>query len=219
DPRPRPRRRADLRADPEVPLPAPLPRRGPAAVAHRPGLRAYAEAGGHPLHGASHAARRLGADHAAVGPPRPGGLGRGRRHLRPRPVPARAQPRADAALLQAVRHRRALLHRSPVRPARGRARARPPAPRLRPRARPGLPVADRGTAHPPAGGPHRAADPPRPRRRTREDRPMTATAQPPTRTSTADLDVLIVGAGLSGIGAAYRLQQMRPGTTYEILEA
>ena len=34
-----------------------------------------------------------------------------------------------------------------------------------------------------------------------------------------DLDVLIVGAGLSGIGAAYRLQEMRPGTAYEILEA
>ncbi|MGJ9423055.1 flavin-containing monooxygenase [Aeromicrobium sp. CF3.5] len=33
------------------------------------------------------------------------------------------------------------------------------------------------------------------------------------------LDVLIVGAGLSGIGAAYRLQTERPGTTFAILEA
>ncbi|AGL17639.1 NAD(P)/FAD-dependent oxidoreductase [Actinoplanes sp. N902-109] len=32
-------------------------------------------------------------------------------------------------------------------------------------------------------------------------------------------DVLIIGAGLSGIGAAWRLQQLRPGTTYAILEA
>lgn len=32
-------------------------------------------------------------------------------------------------------------------------------------------------------------------------------------------DVLIIGAGLSGIGAAWRLQQERPGTTYAILEA
>jgi monooxygenase len=31
-------------------------------------------------------------------------------------------------------------------------------------------------------------------------------------------DVLIVGAGLSGIGAAWRLQQERPGATYAILE-
>ena len=33
------------------------------------------------------------------------------------------------------------------------------------------------------------------------------------------LDVLIVGAGLSGIGAAYYLQRDRPGTTYALLEA
>ncbi|WP_305789728.1 flavin-containing monooxygenase [Symbioplanes lichenis] len=32
-------------------------------------------------------------------------------------------------------------------------------------------------------------------------------------------DVLIIGAGLSGIGAAWRLQQLRPGTTYAILES
>ncbi|MCB0949357.1 MAG: NAD(P)/FAD-dependent oxidoreductase, partial [Mycobacterium sp.] len=33
------------------------------------------------------------------------------------------------------------------------------------------------------------------------------------------LDVLIVGAGISGIGAAYYLQQEHPGRTYAILEA
>ncbi len=33
------------------------------------------------------------------------------------------------------------------------------------------------------------------------------------------VDVVIVGAGLSGVGAAYRLQTMRPGTSYAILEA
>jgi monooxygenase len=32
-------------------------------------------------------------------------------------------------------------------------------------------------------------------------------------------DVLIIGAGLSGIGAAWRLQQERPGSSYAILEA
>ena len=34
-----------------------------------------------------------------------------------------------------------------------------------------------------------------------------------------DIDVLIIGAGISGIGAAYHLQRERPGTTYTILEA
>ncbi|HEY1135848.1 MAG TPA: NAD(P)/FAD-dependent oxidoreductase [Nocardioides sp.] len=33
------------------------------------------------------------------------------------------------------------------------------------------------------------------------------------------VDVVVVGAGLSGIGAAYRLQTERPGTTYAVLEA
>lgn len=36
--------------------------------------------------------------------------------------------------------------------------------------------------------------------------------------SAEHVDVLIVGAGLSGIGAAYRLQEQSPGTTYAILE-
>src|SRR3954451_1811452 len=34
-----------------------------------------------------------------------------------------------------------------------------------------------------------------------------------------DVDVLIIGAGISGIGAAYHLQDKRPGTSYAILEA
>lgn len=33
------------------------------------------------------------------------------------------------------------------------------------------------------------------------------------------VDVVIVGAGLSGVGAAYRLQTGRPGTSYAVLEA
>jgi monooxygenase len=40
-----------------------------------------------------------------------------------------------------------------------------------------------------------------------------------TGAMTEHFDVLIIGAGLSGIGAAWRLQQMRPGTRYAILEA
>lgn len=37
--------------------------------------------------------------------------------------------------------------------------------------------------------------------------------------NTEHVDVMIVGAGLSGIGAAYRLQEQCPGKTYEILES
>jgi cation diffusion facilitator CzcD-associated flavoprotein CzcO len=33
------------------------------------------------------------------------------------------------------------------------------------------------------------------------------------------VDVIVVGAGLSGVGAAWRLQQQRPGTSYVVLEA
>ncbi len=38
-------------------------------------------------------------------------------------------------------------------------------------------------------------------------------------TPTDHVDVVVIGAGLSGIGAAYRLQTERPGTTYDVLEA
>ena len=37
--------------------------------------------------------------------------------------------------------------------------------------------------------------------------------------ATEHVDVLIVGAGMSGIGAAHHLQEALPGTTYAILEA
>ena len=37
--------------------------------------------------------------------------------------------------------------------------------------------------------------------------------------SARDVDVLVIGAGLSGIGAGWFLQQERPGTSYAILEA
>jgi cation diffusion facilitator CzcD-associated flavoprotein CzcO len=40
-----------------------------------------------------------------------------------------------------------------------------------------------------------------------------------TATTTDHVDVLIVGAGISGIGAAYYLQTQQPGKTYAILEA
>src|ERR1700720_255350 len=40
-----------------------------------------------------------------------------------------------------------------------------------------------------------------------------------TTTSLEHVDVLIVGAGLSGIGAGYHLQAKSPGKTYTILEA
>src|SRR5260221_14007636 len=43
------------------------------------------------------------------------------------------------------------------------------------------------------------------------------TAEPATGPGHAD--VLIVGAGLSGIGAACRLQMQAPGTSYAIVEA
>ncbi len=49
---------------------------------------------------------------------------------------------------------------------------------------------------------------------------MTATAAfPGDATAPEHVDVLIVGAGLSGIGAACHLQTDAPGTSYEILEA
>jgi monooxygenase len=44
-------------------------------------------------------------------------------------------------------------------------------------------------------------------------------AMEPTATEPEHLDVLIVGAGLSGIGAAHHLGERSPGKTYAILEA
>ena len=56
------------------------------------------------------------------------------------------------------------------------------------------------------------------RRRRVPSPPRAPVAQ--TREMTTDhVDVLIVGAGLSGIGAAWRLQHDAPGTTYAILES
>ena len=46
---------------------------------------------------------------------------------------------------------------------------------------------------------------------------ITATASPPTPPE--HVDVLIVGAGLSGVGAGWHLQDKLPGKTYVILEA
>ncbi|WP_431962390.1 flavin-containing monooxygenase [Nocardia sp. bgisy134] len=39
-----------------------------------------------------------------------------------------------------------------------------------------------------------------------------------SHTQTADFDVLIIGAGISGIGAAYHLKTRRPGTSFAVLE-
>src|SRR6478752_5940904 len=49
---------------------------------------------------------------------------------------------------------------------------------------------------------------------------MTDLADTPAGSTAAieHLDVLIVGAGISGVGAAYRLQTMRPTKSYAILE-
>ncbi|WP_312163792.1 NAD(P)/FAD-dependent oxidoreductase [Phenylobacterium sp.] len=50
---------------------------------------------------------------------------------------------------------------------------------------------------------------------------MTATdmiAERPSPAAVEHFDVLIVGAGISGIGAAYHLQTQRPGTSFVILE-
>ncbi|HEY9235281.1 MULTISPECIES: flavin-containing monooxygenase [Phenylobacterium] len=51
---------------------------------------------------------------------------------------------------------------------------------------------------------------------------MTATdmvAARPTSAKTEHFDVLVVGAGISGVGAAYHLQTQRPGTSFVVLES
>ena len=45
------------------------------------------------------------------------------------------------------------------------------------------------------------------------------TEVPPDGNVNGHVDVLIVGAGLSGIGAACHLRAKRPGTTFAILES
>jgi cation diffusion facilitator CzcD-associated flavoprotein CzcO len=47
---------------------------------------------------------------------------------------------------------------------------------------------------------------------------LAQTAQRPSAIPTEHVDVLIVGAGISGIGAAHHLQEQRPGATFCILE-
>lgn len=44
-------------------------------------------------------------------------------------------------------------------------------------------------------------------------------ARPATTSETTDFDVLVVGAGISGIGAAWHLQHQSPGRTFAVLEA
>ena len=40
----------------------------------------------------------------------------------------------------------------------------------------------------------------------------------PAAQAAEHFDVLIVGAGISGVGGAYHLTQQRPGTTFVVLE-
>jgi len=47
----------------------------------------------------------------------------------------------------------------------------------------------------------------------------TVASSPETATAVEHVDVLIVGAGVAGIGTAYHLQTRQPGKTYAILEA
>ena len=47
--------------------------------------------------------------------------------------------------------------------------------------------------------------------------PETTASQAPVQTE--NFDVLIVGAGISGVGGAYHLQTQRPGTTFVVLDA
>ena len=49
------------------------------------------------------------------------------------------------------------------------------------------------------------------------DRPETAA--PKTEPRTEHFDVLIVGAGISGVGGAYHLTQQCPGTSFVVLES
>jgi cation diffusion facilitator CzcD-associated flavoprotein CzcO len=48
--------------------------------------------------------------------------------------------------------------------------------------------------------------------------PEAAAETAPTRTDGGDFDVVIIGAGISGLGAAYRITERNPGIRYVILE-
>ena len=48
---------------------------------------------------------------------------------------------------------------------------------------------------------------------------VTAVAEPQVRSQATHVDVLIVGAGISGIGSAHHLQEQCPGKSYAVLEA
>src|SRR5579863_9436103 len=48
---------------------------------------------------------------------------------------------------------------------------------------------------------------------------MTAVQVKPATLAAEHFDVLIVGAGISGVGGAYHLTKQRPGTTFVVLEA
>ncbi|MFV0259272.1 MAG: flavin-containing monooxygenase, partial [Acidimicrobiales bacterium] len=53
---------------------------------------------------------------------------------------------------------------------------------------------------------------------TNRSHPETA-AESSARSTPAEVDVLVVGAGISGVGAAYHLQTQRPGTSFAVLES
>ncbi len=137
-------------------------------------LRPRGQAGHGAGRGAPDAARCVGAGAHGDAAPRPRGVGRGRRAVRPGPVRRQGRTGPSTAHLQAVRDRRAGLHRPPVRPARGDPRPRSAAAPLRAAARPGLPPQGHrtpdgdpgGTAAAP-GAAHRA----RTRRRSAGDGP------------------------------------------------
>ncbi|EPJ39763.1 putative Bifunctional P-450/NADPH-P450 reductase [Streptomyces afghaniensis 772] len=152
------RSRADVRRDRPAHLHPPGPQRGAPAVAHGRrllpgGPRGHAARRPRP---AARRAVRPGA-HADAAPA--AGVGGQPRAVRPVPLLRGGGGGAPGARLQAVRHRRARLHRTAVRPARGdhaAGHARPPLPAERPRR---LPAPRQGDPHPQARGLHPHAHP------------------------------------------------------------
>jgi cation diffusion facilitator CzcD-associated flavoprotein CzcO len=59
---------------------------------------------------------------------------------------------------------------------------------------------------------------PTPRSSVRKSPARPKSARPSAAVSAAHVDVLIIGAGISGIGAAWHLQHRQPGTTFTVLE-